>query len=394
MGLRSVILGHAYPPGAGCGASAARGAAATSPAHRRSREIWPSSWRARPVRRDEQVPQERLRRDDRRHSPRAAFTAAISSLPAARTHFTARRLVIGRTETDSGDPEIDQRAHAAVRNYNDVGSLEALFTLIPISSAASSSSRWRSSPPRERLPRAGDELAHARGALVGVRRDDQRLSLPPERRPGPLWREADMATFGKAIANDSRGGSVRPARRDGALRAGSDRGAGVPPLGDARRRDPRLARRWRHRRDAAPRRGGARSAHGGALDRRRPCGGARRRPRGDRGVCRPATRARRSCAATPTARCRAAAHPLLAGDHGPAGPHPVCGDQPRARRGRDRRHLGGGPEGAAVYRQALEHGTERFLRAGPSKRSSGVSTRRWARSPSRVDRSAAERAAS
>jgi len=336
----------------------------------------------------------RLRRDDRRHSPRAAFTGRDLVACLRANPFYSFDGLVDRSHRDrQRDPEIDQRAHAAVR-------LQRRWIAGGAVQRSSRSHRLRH--PRaggarasaRAFPRAGDRARPCARALVVFDEMISGFRFHLSGAQGLYGVKPDMATFGKAIANGFSWRRCAAGARDGARGLDHDRervfllsathgaethalAAAVAAIGEMRRLDvaghvQRMGARLIAGVHAAARDAGLEgswsvSAHDAS---------------------------RRSCAATPTARCRCRCAPSSCRRPRPSRSSSRMWRSASRTARRDRRHPGGGPEGAG----GVPPGTRARDRALPPRRPVKPVFRRFQLGDGRVLRRGstigAERAAS
>ena len=189
MGLRSVTLGHAYPPVVEAVRAAARPGTQLHPPGDRSRSSAPSaSWPRSPTRRDGQVREERLRRRRPPRSSSRARTPGATGRHLRRPPVLLDRRLVHRHDRDAGrDPRRDPRADRRVplqRPRQRRGAVRRAPGPDRLRDA-----RARDAPSRRAgLPAGLQELCRPARRAADLRRDDHRLPLAPGGRAGRVRR--------------------------------------------------------------------------------------------------------------------------------------------------------------------------------------------------------------
>ena len=188
-----------------------------------------------------QVREERLRRHDRRGAPRPSVHR-----PGPRRGLRGSAVLLDRrlVHRSHGDAGRDPRRLASLTvgfRFNDLASVGPASDHPGRIAASCSRRRRRSNRIRSSL-RFRERCARRRRA-PRLRRDDHRVPLAREGAQHVYGVRPDLSTFGKALGNGfAISALVRAARDHGAWRHACTQRAGVPPLDDARRRDPRARR--------------------------------------------------------------------------------------------------------------------------------------------------------
>ena len=292
MGLRSVVLGHAYPRVVeAASAQLALGSNFTRPATlelelaERMIELVPAAEMVKFAKNGSDVTTAAVR------LARAFTGRDMVALPRGHPFFSVDDWFIGTTVVDAGIPK-DVTKLSASWSYGDLESLERALRRAPGADRLRDHRDRHRLPPARGLPRRRQGALRARGRAADLRRDDHRPALGPGGRAALLRRHARHGDVRQGAGQRlQRLGARRPARRDGAGRPRARQAARVPALLHPRRRDARARRRAGHaRRDG---RAGRRRAP--VADRRGAAGRAQRRRA--RGRASPSTSRRAGCRA-------------------------------------------------------------------------------------------------